>query len=79
MEKLLELLSELRPDLDFSAENRLIDDGVFDSFDIITAVTEMNEEFDVRINVADLTPENMNSATAMWELITRLRANKSGV
>ena len=72
MDKLLELLNEIRPDLDFSTETLLVDDGVIDSFDIITMVTEINEAFNVNINAADLEPENFNSAAAMWELITRL-------
>ena len=72
MERLLKLLNEIRPDLDFTKESRLVTDSVIDSFDIITIVTEINEVFDISINAADLEPENLNSAEAMWELITRL-------
>jgi len=71
MEELLKLLEEIRPNLDFSKQERLIDDGLLDSFDIITIVAEINDVFGVRINVADLVPENMNSAKAMWEMINR--------
>jgi len=71
MEKLLALLNEIRPDLDFALETRLFDDKVIDSFDVIRIVTEINEVFDVRINAADLESENLNSASAMWELIKR--------
>jgi len=71
MEKLLEIITDLRPDLDFGKEDKLIDDGIFDSFDIITAISEINDAFGIGINVADLIPENMNSAAAMWELIQR--------
>jgi len=73
MEELLEVLLDIRPDLDFSKEDRLVDDEIFDSFDIITVVSEINDAFDVGINVADLTPANLNSAAAMWELITKLK------
>jgi len=72
MDELIKLLNEIRPDLDFAQENCLVDDGVIDSFDIITIVTEINEVFKISINAADLEPENLNSASAMWELITRL-------
>ena len=71
MDKLMELLEDIRPDIDFSKEERLIDDNVLDSFDIITVVSEINDIFDVSVNVADLVPENMNSAKAMWEMINR--------
>lgn len=71
MDELMNILTDLRPDLDFDKEDNLIDGGVFDSFDIITAISEINEAFDIHINVADLVPENMNSANAIWEMIQR--------
>jgi len=73
MEELISILEEVRPDLDFETENSLIDDGILDSFDIITIVGELNDAFDIEINVADLLPENFNSAEAMWELIEKLQ------
>jgi acyl carrier protein len=73
MEELIRILEEVRPDIDFSAEKSLIDGGVLDSFDIITIVGEFNDAFDIEINVADLLPENFNSAEAMWELVTKLK------
>ena len=51
----------------------MIDDGILDSFDIVTTVGEINEAFDVEISVDDLSPENFNSADAMLELINRLQ------
>lgn len=69
MEKLLEILNDARPDLDFETETKLIDDNILDSFDIITIVGEINAEFDININVGDLLPENFNSAEAIWQLI----------
>ena len=73
MEQLLEILKGVRPDVDFANEKRLIDDGVLDSFDIIALVGEIGEAFDVDIDVADLEPENFNSAEAMWEFIQGLQ------
>lgn len=69
MERLLQILSDARPDLDFTKETKLIDDNILDSFDIITIVGEINQEFDIYINVGDLLPENFNSAEAIWQLI----------
>ncbi len=73
MEKLLNILKEVRPDVDFEAEKALIDDDILDSFDIISIVNEINDEFDIEINVNDLLPENFNSAEAIWELIEKLK------
>ncbi len=69
MDKLMQILEDARPDLDFSKETKLIDDSILDSFDIITIVGEINSEFDININVGDLVPENFNSAKAIWELV----------
>lgn len=72
-EKLMDILTELRPDVDFESEKELIDGGVLDSFDIVSLVGELNEEFDVEINVEDLLPENFNSVEAMLELVTKMQ------
>ncbi len=73
MDELLNLLSEIRPDVDFKNEEALIDDEVLDSFDIISIVGEMNDQFNIDINVNDLLPENFNTVEAMWELIQKLQ------
>ena len=73
MEELMNILTNLRPDIDFSTADKLIDDEILDSFDIISLVGEVNEAFDVQIGVEDLLPETFNSAAAMMALITRLQ------
>lgn len=73
MEELLKIMSAVRPDIDFENEKKLIDDELLDSFDIISIVSDVNDEFDVDINVDDLLPENFNSAEALFELITTLQ------
>ena len=73
MEKILEILQEIRPDVDFINEKKLIDDDVLDSFDIISIVGEFNDVFDIEIDVEDLEPDNFNSVEAMYELINKLK------
>ena len=72
-EQLMEILKDLRADVDFEKEKKLIDDGILYSFDIVTLVSELNSEFDVEINVMDLEPENFNTVAAMMELIEKLQ------
>ena len=72
-EKLLALLTDIRPDVEFEKEKKLIDDGVLDSFDIISIVQEMNEGFDIDIDVEELEPYNFNTIEAMMELIVKLQ------
>ena len=73
MEELLRIMSEVRPDIDFENETALIDNEMLDSLDIVAIVTDVNDEFDVEINVNDLLPENFNSAEALYELIQKLQ------
>ena len=73
MNELMEVLEGLRPDVDFTAETGLIDNGILDSFDIVTLVTELNDTFDIEIKPNNLIPENFNSAAAMWELVQQLQ------
>ena len=73
MEELLEILGELRPDVDFENETALITDGILDSFDIVALVGELNDEFDIEIKPNNLVPENFNSAKAMMALIEQLQ------
>ena len=72
MTELLEILENLHPEVDFDTCTTLIDDKILDSFDIITSISEINEEFDVVIPAEEIIPENFNSAQALHELVTRL-------
>lgn len=67
--KLIGILSDIVPDVDFENEDSLIDDGILESLDIVSIVSEIMIAFDVEINVDDLMPENFNSADAILALI----------
>ena len=73
MEELLKILSGICPKVDFVNEKKLIDNGVLDSFDIISIVNELNEHYDIEIDVDDLEPDNFNTVEAMLERIEKLR------
>lgn len=78
MKELLQLLSELRSDVDFEKENSLIDDSVLDSFDVVTIIAEINERFNVEISVDDISADNFNSAEKMYSLINKLQEKQNG-
>ena len=69
MEKLLQILRETCPGVDFENEKALIDNEILDSMDIVTIVSEIMGVFSVELNVEDLIPENFNSVEAIWALI----------
>ena len=73
MEKLLEILQRVRPDVDFKNETLLIDDGILDSVSIIS---ELDDEFGVQVRINELIPDNFNSVEAIWNLIQNLKNPK---
>ena len=72
MEQLIEIMQNLHPDIDFETYEGLVDDGILDSLDIVTLITDINDAFDVSIPAEEILPENFNSARALWELIERI-------
>lgn len=76
MEKLLELLKGVRPDVDFENETALIDDGLLDSFDVVSIISEIDDVFGVQIRINELDPDNFNSAEAIWNLIQKLKGKE---
>ncbi|MCI8585238.1 MAG: acyl carrier protein [Lachnospiraceae bacterium] len=73
MEELLELLSELKPEIDFKTEKSLIDDGLLESFDVITLIAEMEDRFEIEVPAEEIIPENFNTAEGIWMLLERIR------
>ena len=71
-ERVLAILQGVRDDVDFEGEMALIDDGILDSFDIISIVGELNDEFDIEITADELEPENFNTLDAIVELVSSL-------
>ena len=75
MEQLLELLKNVRPDVDFENETTLIDEGILDSFDVVSIISEIDDQFGVQIRINELDPENFNSIDNIWNLIQKLKNN----
>lgn len=72
MEKLMEILMEINPNIDYENEKKLIDGKVLDSFGIVNLVAEISETFDIIISPKYLIPENFNSVEAMWNMIQKI-------
>lgn len=72
MDTILEMLKELHEDVDFETCDTLVDDGILDSFDIVTLIAQISDEYDVQITANLITPENFNSADAIWALVSEL-------
>ncbi len=72
-ETLLEVLTDLHPDVDFTTEKGLADKKIIDSFDIVTLIAKIDDEFDVAISADKIVPENFNSLDALAALVKQLQ------
>ena len=72
MNELIAILKDLHDDVDFATETGLVENGILNSLDIVTLITEINDKFDVMIPAEEIMPENFDSAEALWALISRL-------
>ena len=73
MDELLEILEDIRPDVDFEECDDLIDGSVLSSFDILSIISEISDVYDITLTPAEIVPENFNSMTALWNMIKRLQ------
>lgn len=73
MEQILEILEEIEPGVDYENCTTLIDDGILESFAILSIVAELEDVFEISITPVDIVPENFNSAQALWEMVQRLQ------
>ncbi len=73
MDRLLEILEEIKEDVDFENEDALIDDGILDSFDILQIISALNEEYDISFPATEIIPENFNSAQTLLDMVKRLQ------
>lgn len=73
-EKILKLLSEEYPEVDFTSSNELVDDGILDSLTIIGVISALMMEFGIVIPYEEIVEENFNSIEGMARMVERLRA-----
>ncbi len=73
MEKLIEILEELNPDVDYETTEDLIDGRYLDSLTILSLIAQIEEEFDVEIPTVEIIPANFNSAKKIWNLIEKVK------
>ena len=73
MEKLINILEGIKPGVDFKNENNLIEDGILDSFDIVTLVSMISQEYDIEFTGGEVVPENFKSVESINNVITKLQ------
>ena len=58
MKTVSEILKEIRPEFDFTTSNDFINDGMLDSFDMMTLVSALDKNYGISIQGTDIVPEN---------------------
>lgn len=71
-EIILDILQEMHSDVDYETETKLVTNKVLDSYDLISLVTELNDEFDIQITAKDFIEENFNSLATLTIMVERL-------
>lgn len=71
MDKIKNILKEIRPEFDFETSENFIEDGFLDSFDIVTLIAMIEETYKVSIDGLDIVPENFYSFDSIKDLIQK--------
>lgn len=72
-EKILALLTEEYPDVDFEASDALVDDGILDSLTITGIIATLTMEFGITIPYEEIIEENFNSIAGLAKMVTKLQ------
>ena len=70
-EKILDILAENYPEIDFESSDELVDDGTLDSLTVVGIISDLSAEFDVELPYEEIVPENFNSVDAMAALFEK--------
>lgn len=70
-EKIIEILTELRPEFDFTEDVNFIEEGMLDSFDVVSLVDELEEQFGIKIDGVDILPENFSTIDSIVALLKK--------
>ena len=70
-EKILAILSDLHPEFDYTTSSNFIEEGLIDSFDIVSLVSELNVQFGIEISGDDVLPENFENVQALEKLVAK--------
>ncbi|MDE3743523.1 acyl carrier protein [Maribacter polysaccharolyticus] len=69
--KILDFLTEIRPEFDFAASSNFIEEGMLDSFDIVSLVASLDEEYGISIDGTEILPENFSNVDSIYQLLIK--------
>ena len=69
--KIYEMLEEIRPEFDFTTSEDFVEDGYLDSFDVVTLVSMLEEEYNIIIDGLDVVPDYFSSVDSIIQLVKK--------
>jgi len=72
-EQVIAILKEIKPTKDMESLTDIIEGGYLDSFELMSLIAQLNETFDIEVDVDEIVPENFNSVDAITAMVERLR------
>ncbi|MGB5667784.1 MAG: acyl carrier protein [Maribacter sp.] len=69
--KIVDFLTEIRPEFDFETSSNFIEEGMLDSFDIVSLVASLDEEFGISIDGTEILPENFSNVDSIFQLLIK--------
>ena len=73
MEKLIAILSERFPEIDFNKEKTLVDSGLLDSVDVVNIIADIEEKFGIEVSMEYIDSENFNSIENIWKTLEEIK------
>ncbi len=70
-EQIIKILTELRPEFDFGQNVNFIEEGMLDSFDIVSLVSELDATYGISIDGMDILPENFSTVESIERLLIK--------
>ena len=71
MDKIIEILKKIKPNVNFDENTRIVDNNLLNSFEMYKLVNELNFEFDIEILPLDIIPQNFNTLAAIKALVEK--------
>ena len=75
-EQILEILQNVRPEVDFKSQTNFIENSFLDSLDVIRVIIELDALFGIKISGVDIVPENFNTLKAIKALVEKKQNSK---
>jgi acyl carrier protein len=65
------ILKEIRPEFDFTQSQNFLADGMLDSFDVVTLVSDLDKAYGISISGLDVVPENFQNIASIQKLLEK--------